>query len=382
MRCLGYRLGGLIALRGEIFGGLTDDDACHQTCDDRERQAEPVGHAQQVEDDEGGYGDEHGTEVGAYTQRAQQVAHGGSLLGFHGIDTCQRKEDAHRGDGHGGYHCLELHLAVHGKGGGSEGSGGKDGTAIAFVEVGTHTCHVAHIVAHVIGYRGRIAGIVFGDVGFYLAHKVGTHIGSLGIDTAAHTCKEGLGRGTHTKGEHGGGDGDQRCGLIAIEGIEDKEPQSNIQQTETYHYQAHHSTTAKGYLQSFVQSPAGCIGCSCRCVGSCLHAKEACQSGEQATGEEGKGHPGVLHLQHVCHEGKENGQHCKNDAHHLVLLFQISHRTFSHVRRNLCHAHCALFLLHHDAEEVPCHCQCRDACHGDKPENQRNVAHCVLNLLG
>ena len=110
------------------------------------------------------------------------------------------------------------------------------------VEVGTHTGHVTHIVTYVVGNRSRVAGIVFRNVSLHLTHDVGTHVGSLRIDTAAHTCKQSLCGSTHTEGQHGGRDGYQGHFITMIEMIQNQEPDGNVEQAEAYHHQTHHGT--------------------------------------------------------------------------------------------------------------------------------------------
>jgi hypothetical protein len=70
---------------------------------------------------------------------------------------------------------------------------------IRFKKVGTHTGHVAHVIAHVIGDGGRVQRVVFRNTGFHFTHKVGTHIGCFGVNTAAYPCKKRNGRGSERK---------------------------------------------------------------------------------------------------------------------------------------------------------------------------------------
>ena len=93
-------MGGTVALRGVIFGGLPNDDAGHQAGQNRERQAQPVAHAQQIKDGKRGHGDERCTDVGAHAQGAQKVFHRSAFFGAHQEDADERKEDAHGGNEH------------------------------------------------------------------------------------------------------------------------------------------------------------------------------------------------------------------------------------------------------------------------------------------
>ena len=173
----------------------------------------------------------------------------------------QREEHAHGGNQHRGDDGLQLHLkSCHTKGSGTKGSGRQHRTAIALVEVGTHTGHVAHVVAHVVGNGSGVARVVLGDVGLHLTHDVGTHVGSLRVDTAADTGKQRLCRGTHTEGQHGGGDGDESVG---IEAVQHDKPDGDVEQSETYHRETHHGTRAEGNLQTGIQTLTGSVGCTC-----------------------------------------------------------------------------------------------------------------------
>ena len=198
---LGNLLGGLVAMRSVIFGSLTDDDTGGKTRNDGEGETQPVFDTQQVEDGEGGNGDEDGTDVGTQRQRLQQVALGSALLGTNEEDAEERQEYTHSGNQHGGDDGLQLDLQTgYAKGGSTQGSGTEYRTAIALVQIGTHTGHVAYIIAYIVGNGSGIARIVLGNVGLDLTHDVGTHVGSLGVDTATHTGKQRLRRSTHTEG--------------------------------------------------------------------------------------------------------------------------------------------------------------------------------------
>ena len=65
-------------------------------------------------------------------------------------------------------------------------------------EVGAHAGDVAHVVSHVVGDGGGVVGIVLIQARHNLAHQVGTDIGGLGVDAAAHTTEHGHGAATQT----------------------------------------------------------------------------------------------------------------------------------------------------------------------------------------
>ena len=61
---------------------------------------------------------------------------------------------------------------------------------IALKEIGSHAGDVADVIAHVVGDNRRISGVILGNARFDLADKVGSHVGGLGVNAAAHTGKE------------------------------------------------------------------------------------------------------------------------------------------------------------------------------------------------
>ena len=279
----------------------------------------------------------------------------------------QREEHTHGSNQHRRDDSLELNLETcHSKGGSTEGCRRQHGAAIALVEVGTHTGHVAHVVAHVVGNGCGVARVVLGDVGLHLTHDVGTHVGSLRVDTATHTGKQGLRRSTHTEGQHRGGDGDEAVALVEI--VQYNKPDGDVEQTETHHRETHHGTRTEGNLQTCIQTLTGSVGRTGRGVGGGLHAEETCQSGEETSREEGKRHPGILYVQAVCHEGKEGTEHHKHDGDDLVLLFQIGHSAIAHIECNFFHTRRTLVGRHHLTEEEVRHAQCHHRCDGHEPE--------------
>ena len=63
-------------------------------------------------------------------------------------------------------------------------------TRVGFEQVGSHAGAVADVVADVVGDDGRVAGVVFRNAGFDLAHEVGAHVGALGEDAAAESRED------------------------------------------------------------------------------------------------------------------------------------------------------------------------------------------------
>lgn len=112
---------------------------------------------------------------------------------------------------------------------------GQYGAAIRFVQIGSHACHIAHIVTHVIGDGGGVARIVFRDARFHLPHQIGAHISRLGVDTAAHTREKRLCGGSHTERQHRGGDDTEFVGrrqrIGRYHSIEQQVPEGDVEQS-------------------------------------------------------------------------------------------------------------------------------------------------------
>ena len=245
-------------MRSVVFCGLTDGDADGQTYGYRETHLPPVVEAEQPEDEERCTDDKHRTQIGTQGQSAEQVFHLGIFLGVNGKDTYEREHNTYGSYQHRGDDGAELHLyvAAYHVSGSAEGCCGQDRAAITFVEVGTHTGYVAHVVAYVVGDGGRVARVVFGNVGFHFTYEVGTHVGGLGIDTSTHTGKQRLRRSTHSEGQHGRGDhAELSCGRGGLrqESVEQKIPERDIEKTEAHNDQAHHSAGAECDAQTAVE---------------------------------------------------------------------------------------------------------------------------------
>ena len=81
---------------------------------------------------------------------------------------------------------------------------GDQGHLVGLEEVGGHTGTVAHVVAHVVGDGGRVAGVILGDAGLDLADEVGADVGRLGEDAAADPQEQGEQRATEAEPDQDG----------------------------------------------------------------------------------------------------------------------------------------------------------------------------------
>ena len=351
----GQFLGGAVGMRGVIFGDFADDHAGEKAAEDAQGQFPPIREAQEVKDPEGKDGDEDGGQVGAHGEGFEKILQGGAFLGADGINADDGEHHADGGDHHRGEDGPQLDVGAIGKEGRcAEGHGGEDGAAVTFVQVGAHAGHIAHVVTHVVGDGGGIAGVVLRDVLLHLADDVGPDIGRLGIDTATHTGEEGLRGGAHAEGEHGGGDDDQVLRVAGvIENFEDAPPDGDVQQAQAHHGEPHHGAAAESNPEAGIEAAHGGVGRTRTGVSGCLHTHETGQAAEETAGKESERNPGVLHAESIGQNGKQDGQNHENDDYHLVLLFEIGHGALAHVLRNLFHGRGAFAFLHHLAEEKP-----------------------------
>ena len=365
-----------IGVRSVIFGSLSDDDTGDEPRDDRARQPEPVLDSQQVEDTERRAGNQQRTEIDTHAQRAEQLAHRGALTGSHEEDADDREHDPHGRDQHRRQHGLELHRHAVGRGERrrAQRRRGEHRTAIALIEVGAHAGHVAHVVAHVVGDGRGVARVVLRNPRLDLTHQVGTHVGRLGIDTAADACEERLRRGAHAEGQHRRGDDHEFLRPRHLhEAFEDNIPERDVQQPEPHDHEPHHGAAAEGDLQAAVERLACGVGRACRGVGRGLHAEITGKPRKETARQEGEGHPGVLHPGAVGQVGEEQRQDDEYDQHDLVLLAQVGHGALAHVLGDLAHARGTFVLALHAAVKCPGYGQSNDSSGRDDPENQRNV---------
>jgi len=106
-------------------------------------------------------------------------------------------EDAHQNTSAGQYEgqqdarqSVELIGESRGHKCGTQHHGSDDGTHIRLKQIGAHSCHVTHIVTHIVRDGGRIQGMVFRNPGLDLTNQVGAYVGRLGVDAATYPGKE------------------------------------------------------------------------------------------------------------------------------------------------------------------------------------------------
>ena len=75
----------------------------------------------------------------------------------------------------------------------SKGDWCNEGTDIRLEQVCTHSGNVSNVVSNVVGDRGWVPGVVFGNTGLDLADEVSTDIGGFRVDPTTDTCEQSNG---------------------------------------------------------------------------------------------------------------------------------------------------------------------------------------------
>ena len=159
----------------------------------------------------------------------------------------------------------------------AEDHGRDDGDFVALEDVGGHTGAVAHVVAHVVGDGGGVARVVLGDVLLDLSDEVGAHVGSLGVDAAAHAHEECEQRAAEAEAEQG------LIGLLTV----DDEDERSAQEPEAVGEHACHGAGTVAELHGLTVRTGGGGGDAQVAAGGKPHADEANGPAEERPHEEG-----------------------------------------------------------------------------------------------
>ena len=71
--------------------------------------------------------------------------------------------------------------------------------AIGLEDIGSHSRHIADVVANVVGNHAWVSRIILGNARFDFSNEIRRDIRALGIDTAAHTREECHHRSAHAE---------------------------------------------------------------------------------------------------------------------------------------------------------------------------------------
>ena len=211
--------------------------------------------------------------------------------------------------------------------------GGHDGHGVGFEQVGSHTGAVAHVVAHVVGDHGGVAGVVFGNAGFNLTHKVGTDVSALGEDAAAQTSEDGNQARTESQT-------DQRLDRVVEVGVgssradQHSHVAGHAEKAQTDHEHARDGAALEGDVKSFGDALAGCLSGANVGLDGNVHADEAASAGKD--GADGKA---ACRLKAQCgNEGDDKEKNHADDGDGRVLLGQIGRCTLLNGVRDFLHA--------------------------------------------
>ena len=185
-------LGRAVRVRRAELGGFADENTGDETEDDAAKV--PVTLLAAVEEDlnAGNGEDNHEDRGGVHTtvEGVEEVGLGSVILRGDGPEADGRGEDAEAGDPE---RQGQFTVAV-GKRGARD-----DGAAEGFEKISTHTGDITDVVTDVVGDRGRVARVIFRNVGFNLTDEIGADVSSLGVDTTRDTREERDGGGTETE---------------------------------------------------------------------------------------------------------------------------------------------------------------------------------------
>jgi hypothetical protein len=260
-----------------------------------------------VNADHDGHKDQHQGRcaVDGAVQRLEQIAQRGALLGMHQEGADQGGDQAHS--------CHQEGQDDAGPIGHEDAQRGgrNDRAAVALEQVGAHAGHVAHVVAHVVGDHGRVAGIVLRDAELDLAHQVGAHVSRFGVDAAPYAREQGDGAGAKAE-----------AGDVLDVAVEEDVEQGHAQQAEADHSHTHHRAAAEGHPQAFVQAATG--GCGGAHIGpyGYVHTQITGCARCDGAGDEGDG------CLPVEEDGDDNRYHRDESGEEGILPLQESRRAF------------------------------------------------------
>ena len=239
------------------------------------------------------------------------------------------------------------------------GQSGDHRAHIAFKQVGAHAGHVAHVVAHVVGDDGGVAGVVLGDTDLDLADQVGADVSGLGVDAAAHTGKQRDGGGAQGEAEE-----DARV-------FGDEVEQTAAQQAQAHHAHAHDGAAGKGDGQGAVHAALlGGLGGADVGLGGHTHAEKAGQDGKDGASDKAdRGAP-------IDEEADQEEQNCDENGENLIFRGQEGGSTLGDRTGDLLHPRVAGIGLVDKGGLAGCKEQCahgKDRCNPDKYTH--NVLH-------
>ena len=310
---LGDGLGGGEAVGCEELGALADQDAGDETNDDAAVVLPGLVHlgdAVVLKEEPHGEGseaaDEDGSEVDAAVEGVEEGLLVGVVLGADNEESDDGGEGSEASDPEG---QGELGVA------GGEGGGGDNGANEGLEEISAHAGNISDVVTDVVGNGGRVAGVVLGDVALDLSDEVSSDVGSLGVDAAGNTSKEGDGGGAESEaGEEadGGHHVEVHACLAAVNEAEghgeDVEEDGEAQDAKGDDDEAHDGASSEGDAEGLVEAGLGGLHGLHVASGGDLHSAPAGSSRQDSANQEAD-HGLVTPKAESCHS---QIQHCSN----------------------------------------------------------------------
>ena len=259
----------------------------------------------------------------------------------------------------------------------TEDDRGDEGDLVALEQVGRHTGAVADVVAHVVGDGRRVAGVVFGDASFDLAHQVGAHVGRLGEDAAADTQEQRKQRSTKAEADE-----DDRAGVL-----EHHDDQRCAEQAEADGEHAGHAAGAERHVECLGHAVGErCSGGADVAAGGQRHADVAGEARSQAAEDE-RQRSVQANLTEAqcggtvrfgdrlrCHEDDDR-QRNEDDGDRLELTLQVRPSSDLDRRGDLFHLGRAFVLGHDRLRKEEAHAD------GDKCCSDRHEQYCPFTAL-
>ena len=191
---------------------------------------------------------------------------------------------------------------------------GDRGHRIGLEQVGRHAGAVAHVVAHVVGDRRRVAGVVLGDSRLHLADEISPHVGGLGEDAASQSREDRDQRATEAEPDEGV---DRRLGAVVEEGRQRPVVARDTDQRETDDQQTRDRPTAEGDPQRRGDAAARGLRDAGVRADRDVHPDVSGRARQEAADRKPAGHRDVLD------EDERDKQHDADDRDRGVLAVQV-----------------------------------------------------------
>ena len=194
------------AVSGGVVVGDEEDDEGHEESDERSKinavgggdlavVTKPFGEKHMGERPEGCSGGE-GTDKNAKAEKAGGVP----FAEVDGKNAENGGEDRDAADDEGVSEGSGIGLAIAPE----DGEVGYENTAdeadgVGFKDIGGHPSAIADVIADVVGNGGGVTRVIFFELGFEFADKVGADIGGFGVDASAQTSEDADERGSESE---------------------------------------------------------------------------------------------------------------------------------------------------------------------------------------